>query len=68
LVPDVTGDGDHLVLLTSWVAGVVLIYSALFGVGSLILGDLATAGVYGIVVAVAAWWIERRMRRIRLIA
>jgi hypothetical protein len=68
LLPDVTGDSDHGVLFTSWLAGVVLIYSALFGVGSLILGDHAVALVYGVVAAIAIWWLNRQMSRIRLIA
>ncbi len=65
LVPDVVGDHDHGVLLTSWLAGVVLIYSALFGVGSLILGDGLTALGFAAIVAIAAWWLNRQVGRIR---
>lgn len=68
LAPDVQGDQDHGTLLSSWIAGVVLIYGALFGVGSLILGDILRAGIFGAVVAAAAWWLNRRVGRIRLLA
>jgi hypothetical protein len=68
MAPDVQGDHDHVTLFSSWIAGVILVYGALFGVGSLILGDSLKAALFGVVVAAAAWWLNRRVSRIRLIA
>ena len=47
---------------TNWLAGIVAVYSSLFGIGKLIFGDLST-GVILLVVAVAAFaWIARSFR------
>jgi SSS family solute:Na+ symporter len=50
---------------TNWVAGVVAVYSSLFGIGKLVFGDLSS-GLILIVVAVAAFaWIARSFRPAR---
>ncbi len=43
LLPDVKGDSHHLSLFLDWVAGIVLIYSSLFGIGKLIFAEYGTA-------------------------
>lgn len=63
-LPDVKGDNDFKTLWTCWLAGIVLVYAALFGIGSLIFGDLVPAAAYAVAVAVSAWWINRSFSRI----
>jgi hypothetical protein len=46
----------------NWVAGVVTVYATLFGVGSLIFGDLTKAIVYLVVAAIAFALIARNLR------
>jgi SSS family solute:Na+ symporter len=47
---------------TNWIAGIVAVYSSLFGIGKVILGDYVP-GVVMIVIAVAAFsWIARSFR------
>ena len=63
-MPDVKGDSDFRTLWSCWLAGISMVYSALFGIGSLIFGDYLTALAYGVAVAVSAWWINRSFSRI----
>jgi SSS family solute:Na+ symporter len=47
---------------TNWIAGIVAVYSTLFGIGKLVLGDVAQ-GLVMLVIAVAAFsWIARSFR------
>ena len=47
---------------TNWIAGIVAVYSSLFGIGKLVLGNLVE-GVVMLVIAVAAFsWIARSFR------
>ena len=47
---------------TNWIAGIIAVYSTLFGIGKLIFGELA-AGFGMLVLAVAAfYWISRSFR------
>jgi solute:Na+ symporter, SSS family len=47
---------------TNWIAGIVAVYSSLFGIGKLVLGDV-TQGLVMLVIAVAAFsWIARSFR------
>lgn len=64
LLPDVQGDTGYGSLVRAWISGIVLIYSALFGVGNLILGDVAIGAAYLVVALVAAWFISRILSRL----
>jgi Na+/proline symporter len=47
---------------TNWIAGIVAVYSSLFGIGKLVLGDVVQ-GLVMLVIAVAAFsWIARSFR------
>lgn len=50
-------------LFGSWLAGVVLIYSALFAVGKLLLGDYPLAGLFCVTAALAVAVIYRNLTR-----
>ncbi len=50
-------------LLVDWVAGWVLVYAALFGIGTLILTSIVASLPYFAVVAVAAAVINRDLSR-----
>lgn len=52
-LPDVKGDTGYAGLFVNWIAGIVLVYSSLFGLGYLILGSV-TNGIIFFVVALAA--------------
>jgi len=45
-LPDVQSDSGFPEMFINWVAGVVLVYSFLFGTGSLLFGDLLKAVIY----------------------
>ncbi|MCU0411875.1 MAG: Na+:solute symporter [Bacteroidetes bacterium] len=64
LLPDVQGDTGYGSLVRAWISGIVLIYSALFGVGNLILGDVAIGAAYLVVALVAALFISRVLSRL----
>ncbi|MBM4168375.1 MAG: Na+:solute symporter [Ignavibacteria bacterium] len=59
LVPDITGDRGYRTLFLSWIAGIVLVYSMLFGIGELILGSPMIAAAYVVISLLAALSIYR---------
>lgn len=64
--PDVVQDTGFSALIVDWVAGVVLIYTTLFGLGHLLFGS-TLSGILNLLVATAAaaylWWdLSRRER------
>ena len=64
LLPEIQGDSGYLRLFVDWVAGIVLVYAMLFGIGKFILGDVGF-GVMFIVGGFAAagvlyWDLSKR--------
>src|SRR5438105_2731567 len=53
---------------TNWIAGIVAVYSSLFGIGKLVLGDMAQGLVMLGIAVVAFGWIARSFREERAIA
>jgi Na+/proline symporter len=47
---------------TNWIAGIVAVYSTLFGIGKLVLGNLVPGLVMLVIAAVAFAWIARSFR------
>jgi len=47
---------------TNWIAGIVAVYSTLFGIGKLIFGQTAAALVLFVIAAAAFAWISRSFR------
>ncbi len=45
-IPDVKSDTGFLKMFINWIAGVILVYSFLFGTGSLILGDFVRTIIF----------------------
>jgi SSS family solute:Na+ symporter len=58
-VPEVKGDSGFGALFVDWIAGVVLVYSILFGTGRLLFGQYLS-GVLFYAVAAAAGWVMYR--------
>lgn len=63
LVPDVKGDEGFVGLFLDWLAGVVLVYAMLFGIGKLIFGEVVLGLVLIAVGLGAAWLISRDLTR-----
>ncbi|MEE9464388.1 MAG: sodium:proline symporter, partial [Candidatus Neomarinimicrobiota bacterium] len=63
-LPEVVGDSGYLWLLLDWVLGCLLVLSALFGVGHLILGAPGRGVLYLLVAAASAAAIYRHLSRI----
>jgi Na+/proline symporter len=63
LLPDVKGDAGFGGLFAAWAAGVVLVYSALFAIGELLLGRAEWGLGYAVVAAVAAAVVYRELSR-----
>ena len=53
-LPDVKSDSGFGYLFISWFAGIGLVYSLLFGIGTIIVGNLITALVYFFTAVIAA--------------
>ncbi|MEX0736901.1 MAG: sodium:solute symporter family protein [Bacteroidota bacterium] len=59
LLPDVKGDSGYGGLLLNWIAGVVLVYSMLFGTGKIVLGQTLDGILFvmiGLVAAGVMYW------------
>jgi hypothetical protein len=48
---------------TNWIAGIVAVYSSLFGIGKLIFGQTLSAVILFAIAAAAFMWISRSFRR-----
>ncbi len=53
-LPEVKQDSGYGKLIIDWVAGILLVYNVLFGLGKCILGDYSTALMFFIIAAVSA--------------
>jgi solute:Na+ symporter, SSS family len=62
-LPEVVPNFNFRDLFICWIAGVIMVYMALFGMGKLIFGQHLLAIVYFIVVAVCAYTIGRMIRK-----
>jgi solute:Na+ symporter, SSS family len=60
-LPEVKSDSGFAGMFVNWIAGVILIYSFLFGTGSLLLGDTVKALVFLITAAVSILIIYRNL-------
>ena len=47
---------------TNWLAGIIAVYSSLFGIGKLIFGETMTGVVMLVIAAIAFLWIARAFR------
>jgi SSS family solute:Na+ symporter len=63
LVPEVRPDSGYAGLFVDWVAGVALIYSMLFAVGSFLFGAYGRGTLCLAVAAVSVWIIHRDLSR-----
>jgi SSS family solute:Na+ symporter len=63
-MPEVRQDTGYKVLVVDWLAGVVLVYDVLFGIGKLILGEYGTALAFFAVAAIAGTVLYRHLSRI----
>jgi solute:Na+ symporter, SSS family len=63
LAPDVQGDEGLGRLAVDWLAGVVLIYTALFGTGKLLLGETLEGVLFLAAAAGAGWLIYHNLAR-----
>jgi Na+/proline symporter len=48
---------------TNWIAGIVAVYSTLFGIGKMVFGQTMQAIIMLAIAAVAFWWIARSFRQ-----
>lgn len=63
LLPEVKGDAGYAGLAVSWLAGVALVYSSLFGIGKLLFGEVISGIAFLAVAASAAFVIYRGLAR-----
>ncbi|MFQ6676275.1 MAG: sodium:proline symporter, partial [Fidelibacterota bacterium] len=62
-LPEVESDSGYPLLFLDWVAGCVLVFSALFGTGKIILGDTGIGLAFLLLALGAAGVITRNMSR-----
>ena len=63
-VPHVKQDGDTGKLFIDWMAGVVLVYSILFGLGKCIFGEYGTAAICFVIAALAGGVLYSHLSKI----
>jgi SSS family solute:Na+ symporter len=63
-LPEVKGDSHYLSLFVDWIAGIIVVYSVLFGIGKLIFAEYITATLFFIPALVGgafiSWDLTRR--------
>lgn len=64
-LPDVRADGRYFSLFIDWIAGIILIYSTLFGIGKLLFAEYDTAFLFLLLALVCggfiSWDLKKRM-------
>lgn len=63
-LPDVKSDSGYFLLFINWFAGIVLVYSFLFGVGKIIFGDILNGFVFILIGTLAAFIIKRNFDKV----
>ena len=63
-LPEVRQDSGYGKLVVDWIAGILLVYNILFGLGKLILGDYSTALMFFVIAAVAVVILYMHLSRI----
>lgn len=63
MVPEVQGDSGYPSLFLNWMAGVLLVYSMLFGIGRIILGETGGGLLFMAVGCLAGWVIYRDLSK-----
>jgi solute:Na+ symporter, SSS family len=63
-LPEVESDKGFLRMFMNWIFGVVLVYSILFGTGSLIFGDITSALIYAFAAIVSIIIIYKNLQHI----
>lgn len=63
-IPDVQSDSGFLRMFVNWIFGVLLVYSILFGTGSVIFGSFSTAAIYLLLAAVSVVIIYKNLQHI----
>jgi SSS family solute:Na+ symporter len=62
-LPEVKGDSQYTSLFLDWIAGILLVYSTLFGIGKLIFADYTLAILFFVVALVAGGFISWDLKR-----
>ncbi len=62
-MPGVVQDRGYGKLIIDWIAGIVLVYSVLFGIGKLLLGYTSVGLLFFAVAAAAGWLLVRHLNR-----
>lgn len=60
-VPEAVTNQNFTAMLTSWIAGVVLVYSSLFGIGKIILGMYSDSLIYFTLIAISIFIIVKNI-------
>jgi len=64
MMPEVTPDSGYRLLFVNWAAGIVLVYSWLFGIGKIIFGDFIPALILLAIGLLAAMVIKRNFSKV----
>ncbi|MBK6507544.1 MAG: Na+:solute symporter [Ignavibacteria bacterium] len=64
MIPEVTPDSGYRLLFVNWAAGIVLVYSWLFGIGKIIFGDFIPALILLAIGLLAAMVIKRNFSKV----
>ncbi|MFP4059922.1 MAG: hypothetical protein ACLFUC_05510, partial [Bacteroidales bacterium] len=62
--PDVQGDSGYLLLFINWIAGSLMVITALFSIGKLILHDYSYSLLFAIIALLCGYVIYRNMKKI----
>lgn len=62
-IPEIKEEPSFKIIFLNWILGVILVYSSLFGIGSLILGNYSNGFIYVIIALISLIFILRNLSR-----
>ncbi len=65
-MPEVVPDSGYARLFVSWIAGIALVYSVLFGIGKILFGDVSQALIFIAVAVASAFVIKHNFEKSNL--
>jgi solute:Na+ symporter, SSS family len=62
-LPDIKSDSGYYLLFLNWIAGIILVYSFLFGIGKIIFGEFLSGVIFLVVGIASAMLIKRNFSK-----
>jgi Na+/proline symporter len=62
-LPGIKGDKGYTLLFVNWILGVIMVLSALFGIGKFLFKEYLQAGIFLLIVLISAYFINGNLKK-----